>query len=290
MVVYGEYLFLENLIVGFLILKLTALICGLTATKWAYVLGSVACGLYSFIIFARLSCIGEMLSRVMFAVLLLPLVFGLKGIVKQLAAFYITSFVMGGVTFAVICLAGSRGFIGRGYIYANEITYGTIALGVSAGLFMLIIFVKMVKKDKEDKLLYRELILRIGEYESSLRGYIDTGNHLCDEITGAPVFIISKTAAEKVTAEINNDEMTKRYCVIPFTAAGTSCGIMEGFRADMLIVMAENTYVGSNISDCMTVKYAPAIFGIYNGDFKARGGTSGFDVLLNGEVMERGII
>ncbi|MBR4074111.1 MAG: sigma-E processing peptidase SpoIIGA, partial [Firmicutes bacterium] len=51
MVIYGEVLFLENAVVGALILWMTSRLCNEILSMHQMVLGSVLCGLYSFTLF-----------------------------------------------------------------------------------------------------------------------------------------------------------------------------------------------------------------------------------------------
>ena len=53
MVVYGEVLFLENAIIGALLLWMTKRICGEEVSKTKLLLGAVLCGLYAFTLFQR---------------------------------------------------------------------------------------------------------------------------------------------------------------------------------------------------------------------------------------------
>lgn len=287
MVVYGEYLFIENFIIGFIVLKITGKICGCNTRMFTYIIGSAACGIYAFTVFLNMSNAAEMLARTSFAVVLSGIVFGFGRALKCTVVFYIISFAMGGISLAMIYLSNWRGFTGNGYLYISPITYGEVAKGVLAGASMVAVFTMLMKNGKNKEILNRKLIIRIGEKENILKGYVDTGNHLRDGVTGAPVFIISREAADRIMIDTSSDEKLKRYCAVPFKAAGTKCGIMDGFRADMLTVMTESE------TDCSaneTIQYAPAIFGIYDGSFKAKNGISGFDVLLNREVIEGGFV
>lgn len=287
MVVYGEYLFIENFIIGFIILKLTGKICGCNPRMFTYIIGSAACGIYSFTVFLNMGSAAELVARTSFAAVLSGIVFGFRRALKCTVVFYIISFAMGGISLAMIYLSDWRGFAGNGYLYISEITYSEVAKGVLAGASMVAVFTTLMKNGRKKEILNRKLIIRIGEKENILKGYVDTGNHLRDEVTGAPVFIISKEAADKIMFDTSSDEKLKRYCAVPFKAAGTKCGIMDGFRADMLTVITEGE---TSCYASEPIRYSPAIFGIYDGSFKARDGISGFDVLLNREVIEGGFV
>jgi tryptophan-rich sensory protein len=98
-VIYAEYLFIENLITGGLILTLTGRISGIRVKRIPLVLGSILCGIYSFILFwDHLLPQIAIFSKVAFSVLVVLLVFPtkkIKRLARTILIFYIISLALG---------------------------------------------------------------------------------------------------------------------------------------------------------------------------------------------------
>ena len=282
MVVYAEYLFLENFITGLIILCFSGRICGVKTGKVRLCTGGALCGLFSFILFVRIPAVPALFIKFAFSAAVIFLTFPLKAVcgkggIRLLATFYIVSFLLGGLTIAVIYLTGVRGIAGNGYVYMEAPTYISVTVGITAGSLLLGCFARWLRSRVRTEKLQYDVIVQIGEKQFFLSAYTDTGNSLRDPVSRTPVFVISEKGAEGILKMLSDSEIKKRYCVIPFRAAGTEKGLMNGFRADKLIL---------NDGRC----FAPAIFAIYEGDFLPKDGQSGFDVLLNKEIVGGGLI
>ena len=66
MTVYGEVLFLENFITGWVILLLTGKLRGNSAGTMRVSVGAVMCGIYAFILFVPMHWMVALLSKMLF--------------------------------------------------------------------------------------------------------------------------------------------------------------------------------------------------------------------------------
>jgi len=285
LVIYAEYLFIENFIAGLLILLLTGKICGLENSAVRVGIGSIVCGVSAFVIFVEMIPLMAILMKLLISFSIIMISYGkrdmtIKRIMRSIVVFYIVSFVMGGVTIAVMGLRGTQGISSNGFIYTKTPTYITVAAGMAVSYVIMERFIGFLKEKINSERLLREVRIRLGDEEFDLLGYTDTGNHLKDPVMGRPVSVISKSAADALFIMAGEEEMEKRYCTVPYISAGVRKGMMDGFRVDEMMV----------ISDRGKVSYRSSIFAIYDGDFKERDGVRGFDVLLNRDIVERGVI
>ena len=113
MVIYGEYLFLENFVTGLVILYFTGKAAGAALRAGRLLLGGFCCGLYSFILFINVYGVLALAGKLAFAAAVVCLVFGRMPRRRFLACtglFLLVTFLYGGTATApALCfwLAGS---------------------------------------------------------------------------------------------------------------------------------------------------------------------------------------
>ena len=301
LVVYAEYLFLENFITGLIILYFSGRICGRKTKKIRLYAGGALCGLFSFTLFVNIRPAPvSLFVKLVFSVLAVstafsPLPFRAKrkksgnedcrlsahniscwrGQLRLLLAFYIVSFAMGGLTLAIVYLSGIKGVLGNGYVYMEAPSYISVTGGITASAVLMKIFVKCIGNVIRRQKLKCRARLELQGKKFELSAYTDTGNSLRDPLSGAPVSVISRSKAEEIIGEMTKEEAARRCCVIPFSAAGTRCGLMRGFRADSLAVKA------GDVEKC----FSPAVIAVYEGEFASRDAEESFDILLNKEIF-----
>lgn len=304
MVIYGEYLFLENLITGCLILSLTGKLGGLPVKKGRILAGGVLCGFYSFVLFLPGLC-GAMalFSKLLFSGLVVRVGFGrteMKRFAKTVFLFYAVSFALGGITIGMMYLLGIQGISANTALYIEGFTYVQVTVGCIAaygGLSLLAGFLR-------ERLLFQrtavQVEIQLGEKKLCIPGMVDTGNFLTDPVTGRPVFLMEqqelvhlvsdeaavalKTSggAENIFRILARQEegLGGRLCMIPYHSAGMSNGLLVGIRPDQVIVCtAQGT------------KPAPGVvIGLYEGIFPVGFTGEHYKILLNPMVIEGGVV
>lgn len=276
MVIYGEYLFLENFITGMLIIYFTMNFYGLPAKKLRIVLGSTLCGIYAFIIFVSIHPAIALVSKLFFSALVVAIVFGFKGAKKffqTIILFYIISFAMGGVTIGALYLFNYTGITSNTAVYMGGITYMNITLGILLFYLLASYFYQIIKVKRSEQRVFVKTKICIEGHEWEYNSLIDSGNFLKDPMSERPVIVIEEEAAKTIIHSIK--DKNKRYCLIPFQTVGVKTGFMEGYRLDRLIV--DNMYIDK------------AIMAIYKGAFYKKNGQK-YQILLHQEMLERGII
>lgn len=276
MVIYGEYLFLENFITGAIILYITQKIAGLPLKKKRLAFGAILCGAYAFIIFVRMYWAIALISKLGFASLVVFVTFGKEKInkfFKTVITFFVVSFLLGGITMAMLYAFDLQGISGNTSLYMNGITYINVTLGILISVAIIFCFVAMIKTRRQEDRVFVLTKVFMGGKDWTFNSLIDSGNFLRDPITGKPVVVISEKAIEQIIGGVSDIE--KRYCVVPYKAIGIKNGIMEGYRSDCIV--AGNQTIEK------------AVLAVYKGDFDIRNGEK-YQILLHQDVLERGIV
>ena len=123
MVIYGEYLFIENFIAGLLLILLTGKLTGRMPAKMRILLAAVLCGLSGFIIFLPLNGGWSAVLRLLAGTLCAAAAFGLREIVKTTGLFLALTFLSGGAVMALLLWRQQPAVSHQGIIYMDAVTY-----------------------------------------------------------------------------------------------------------------------------------------------------------------------
>ena len=83
-------------------------------------------------------------------------------------------------------------------------------------------------EDTSDPVSYTHLDV----YKRQIHALLDTGNSLCDPVTGKPVCILGKRQAGEILKE--KELQTLRY--IPYCSVGTEKGVLPVIRAEKMCI------------------------------------------------------
>lgn len=307
MVIYAEYLFLENALTGGIILLLTGKISGVRCKVIYLFLGSILCGIYSFILFYdSLNPLLAILSKIGFSIAVVYLVFQPKKIrkfVKITLVFYLISFAMGGITIGTMYFIGIGGITQNSSIYMNGFGYLYILLGCSLTYMIFSLFSEFIKGKRMKERTYADVEIVMEGKAVNLKGMVDTGNFLTDPLTGKPVMIISAAAAKQflpieIVEEAVKDEklkmlseslMNSRYAnrirLIPYQSIGEERGYLLGIRPDGIRIGIHNTEGKGRI----VMASEGAILAIYKGMFSWKQSDEDCSILLHTSLLEGGI-
>ena len=280
MVIYLEYLFLENFLTGGLLLLLTSKLSGHSPSRIRLILGSVISGAGGFTIFIPAAGFGGAVIRLAAAVLICTVVFAEKQAkplktIKTTLIFLALTFLSGGAAMAFTLWRQIPAVSGNGALYLEPLTYGTLICLAVPAFGMTYIFVKLVRKRQMETITRGKVCLTIKGMVYSFEALADSGNSLREPLTGRPAALIDRKGAAKLSfrpedAETGRDEtMADRLVVIPYKAVGTEKGILKGIRTDS-ITFREKEMKG-------------AVLAFYDGDF------GDFEVLLSREVLNEEI-
>ena len=238
MVIYGEYLFLENFATGIMILFFTGKILGARLRPVPVLVCSICCGAYAFVLFLSLSGIFSWICKCAFSLLMIWMAFGIKDRKKLFhgtMVFLGVTIFYGGIAIAFLTSFSRTGVTAAAGVYLPPMTYAAVtAASTGAALFLwLLLNILRVRRIDERRMIEMEMVL--GTVRWNVKGLIDSGNDLTEPVTGKPVCIVNKTLGQKMIAEAEGTlAMQTRYTAIPYHAVGTEHGLLEGFRIDAI--------------------------------------------------------
>ncbi len=227
---YIDVLFLENLILDYLLLCLVRRILGCFTTKrriWlAAFLGSA-----SFCVLCWFSLLGTapgmLISHLGLSVLMVKLAYRIRGyrpLLQAVAMLYLCSLLLGGI---VIWMQEQLG--------DHSAPFWVLA---ALGLVLLNLGMRMLFTFRRKRAVLCQAVLLYRGSCRKLTGLWDTGNRLYDPLHQKPVSVVEKRMLEP---EIDQEEL---LFPIPFHSVGKADGMLQAVMADYLTIEMEGkTYL-----------------------------------------------
>ena len=233
MVVYLDLVILLNFLVDFLLLLAVSRYCGVPAVKWRAAVGGALGGIYG-------------------AVCLLPDFLFLGGLIWRIAALC----AVGAISFGI-----RRSAVRKTVIFAlMNMTLGGLVLLMNAVNFPAVVmcagvlaFLSAFTKRRAGKLAAVEL--RKDGKRRDLLALRDTGNALCDPLTGAQVLVAGADIAREMFGitpqQLRRPAQTLLHLqlrgarLVPFETIDNKCGLLLAIPMDSVIIDGEaaNTLV-----------------------------------------------
>ena len=284
MTVYLDVVFIENIIMNYIILYGTAVIAKVIPKHIRLILASGVGALYAIVAYLSIlkiySCI---VLKVFLSVIIVYIAFNsqnIKIMFKQLLLFYLTSFVFGGAAFFLIYIVKPQDIIMRNGVYVGTYPLKIAFLGAFLGFIVIILSFKIIKTKLSKKSLLCNAIISINKKQIETVAMIDTGNLLKDPISNTPVIVVEHTLLYNILPKqiLNNlesilggelekipEDVKEKYIsklkVIPFSSLGKQNGLLLGIKADEIkIEIEDETIIKDNI-----------IVGIYDKSLTKRG-------------------
>jgi len=268
MVIYGEYLFIENFIVGALLILLSGKLTGYIPSFRRLALGAALCGMGSFIIFLPVKGILSIIVRLAMGVIISAAAFGRRQLIKKTAVLLILTFLSGGSVMALLLWQQEPAITHQGIIYIDVFTYFKLLCFGILGFGFTYWFVALIRKRNRDIAIRGKVSMVIDDKNYDFKGYVDSGNSLREPVTGKPVVLLDNRGASKLP--FKPSDMTDRYSLIPYKAVGVEFGYLESIRCDR-IIFEEKVSEGAWIA-------------FYNGVF------GDFEALINRDFLEGGLL
>ena len=150
----------------------------------------------------------------------------LSRLVKSSIVMGVCGFFMGSV---VLWLTGRFTWMGR-----RQYGIWAVAFCGYISYRFLQFLLRKLRREKENNL--KEIRIPIGEKNIHMKALLDTGNHLCEPVNGAPVCVISESAA----GDFRDFFLPEKYHAIPYRSIGKKRGILDAYELPELVI--EDTY------------------------------------------------
>lgn len=231
--VYLDVLFLENMMMDFLILLAVKKVFPCSATYGSLLAGSVTGSLLTCAILFFPCPVWTRYILLFFLVNSCMTVIGLKirtfpVFFKAWILLYLASFLLGGI------MSWLRLYFGKFF----RIISFLFTLGI-CGFFLLyhgLLFLKKLWKSQDHSF---DVILTVNGKDFHLKAFLDSGNHLSDPLTGKPVHIISKDACQKISSQISPGRL--RY--IPYRTIQKTTSILPVFSVKKMRITGESEFL-----------------------------------------------
>lgn len=284
MTIYIDVVFIENLIMNYIILFATSIIIKIKVKHIRLILASTLGAIYSIIAYMSIL---EMYSSVILKIILSVIIVyisynpqNVKNMWKYLVIFYMTSFVFGGAAFALIYIVKPQDILMKNGLFLGTYPLKTIILGTIVAFVVIVTSFKLVKFKISKKDMFCTIKININKVEIETKAMIDTGNLLKEPISNTPVIVVEHTLLydcmpkeilnnlenilggdfENISEEVKNKYISKLK-VIPFSSLGKQNGMLIGIKPEEVTV----------INDENENKINNVIIGIYNKSLTKRG-------------------
>lgn len=237
MIVYGDLLFIENLIIGCALLYITGELFNKkfygVQSKLRLMAGGAFCGVFSMTVFLPVRMPVTVILEIFFAFAVCWVVFGRERLIHKAVAFILVTYFMGGITMGLLFVTKNPGIYTASGIYTGDMKAGLLAIFMSVGVFTAKQIIKTVSARKfftEHVLAVR---ISIGESVFETKGFFDSGNQLTEPLSGKPVAVAQKSLWQRL--EESGALAPERMGVVPYEAIGER-GLMASVRADFIEV------------------------------------------------------
>ena len=283
MTIYIDIVLIENIIMNYIILFATAIVLKIKIKHIRIFIASLLGAIYSVITYMGiLKLYSSIVMKILLSILIVYIAFNpqsLKKMWKNLLIFFLTSFVFGGVAFALIYILKPQDILMKNGLFLGTYPLKTVLLGAIISFLVILVAFKIIKDKFSKKDLFCDLEIKINNKIVKTTAMIDTGNCLKDPITNNPVVVIEHTLLyECIPKQILNNldniiggdfegipqEIKETYIsklkLIPYSSLGKQNGILLGIKPEYVKVSTEENE-----------RIINAIIGIYNKSLTKRG-------------------
>ena len=279
MVVYADIVFLENLIINYVILYVTALMKKIKVSNIKILISSACGSIYAVVSIGSVNPITRLILSIIMIIIISPRN-KFKNILETLAVFYLISFTTGGTAIALsYVIQGNKINLTDG-IVSIEFPILASSIGLIIGICLLRFTFKSIKQKVTKKDIIYDMEIFFRNKKIKIKALLDTGNMLRDPLTQKPVVIATKRCLKKLIPgemlvemesvlggdRIGNIKNTIK--IIPFKSLGNEHGILLGIKSDKVVVD------DSEIKD--------VIIGIYEKEFSK---TRRYDALIGIDLL-----
>lgn len=265
MEIYLDILLLENLVINYLILSVTAKFSRLKVSSLRLFAGSIVGALYVVFIILQpgIKVYYSAFAKILLSIFIVAITFSPRKVlsfIKTLVMFYISTFIFAGAALAFLFFNQQGGFVKNGIVYVfgqsewSLMVFSFITVGIIIKIFLEVIQSKLIK----ERLLV-PVKIAFDNRMIDLSALIDTGNSLKDPLTNIPVMVVEFNALQEllpieiksifensqeddlnsVTSIISTSKWFSRFRLIPFSSLGKENGMLIGFKPDFIEVGEE---------------------------------------------------
>ena len=264
MTIYIDIVLVENIIMNFIILFATAIILKIKIKYIRIFVASLLGAVYSVIAYMGiLKLYSNIIMKILLSILIVYIAFNpqsIKKMWKNLVIFYLTSFIFGGVAFALIYILKPQDILMKNGLFLGTYLLKSVLLGAIISLLVILVGFKIVKGKFSKKDMFCDLEIKINNKIVKTTAMIDTGNCLKEPISNIPVIVLEHTLLyECIPKQILNN-LDNIIGLIPYSSLGKQNGMLLGIKPEYVKISAEEKEKKINV-----------IIGMYNKSLTKRG-------------------
>lgn len=264
MSIYLDIVFIENVIMNYIILLATVIITKEKLNQIRIIISSIIGGIYAVSYYVtKFSTYITIPAKVILSIVMIYIAINPKSIkkmIKELIVFYLTSFAFGGCAIAILYTIKPQNIINKKGSLIGIYPIKVALIGGIIGFITIIIAFKLVKNKMSIKDLFCTVKIIDNGTEKKVKAFLDTGNFLKDPITNLPVIIVEKeklidilpreileNTNKIISGEFEiKDKYISKLRVLPFSSLGKQNGMLLGFKVEKVIVILNEEEVIRN--------------------------------------------
>lgn len=275
MTLYIDIIFLENIIMNYIILFATGLIILKKVKHIRILISSIIGSSYSVMLYiTKLEIYDNQIVKFILSVVMVYVAFtpkDIKKMIKNIIIFYLTSFCFGGAAYYLLYNVSPEQIKNINGVMTGEYPIKIAILGGILGFFIINIAFKIVKNRIDKTSIIYDIEIGYKEKQVGLKVLLDTGNLLVEPISKAPVVIVDSEKLKQIldlssleimrNAKIENidsleEDLKLRCRILPFSSVGKNNGIMIGFKPDYIKVYEEEKIIKEVIVGVCSNKFS----------------------------------
>lgn len=260
MTIYLDVIFIENILMNFIILFATGIALKVNMKQWRLIASSTIGAIYAIITYLSLiQIVTHFFMKILLSIAMIYLAFtpkNIKVMLKQLLMFYLVSFIFGGCAFALLYFIKPQDVLMKNGVFVGQYPIKIALLSGIVGFIIIQIAFKFIKNKISKRNMFCILKIFMKSKQLEIKALIDSGNLLQDPITNTPVVVVEKDRLYKIfPSEILDNiekiklggdnqyedeminEFLSRFRVVPFSSLGKQNGLLLGIKVDKICVI-----------------------------------------------------
>jgi len=282
MIIYVEQVVIDNLVINYLLLFLVAKALSLPSKIWRLCLGSLTGTVFA-LVFPLFSIGGILLVvlKILLGMVIITIAFEYKTLKKFfliLFCFILFTAVMGGVIFALLLAVNPSIKLENGtFVYNQNIPIGLYVLLIAITSKLIVDAIKYFEKKQKLKQFEFELTIFNQEKIIPIKVFLDTGNLLCDNVSGKSIIVVSYKIFQKIFNIKTTDFLLGNYKI----PTGRYVSLTSAVKSTRMFVFeVDSVLIKTNENKKMIDK---AILGLAKTDFKL---TLGCDGIIGRQLID----
>lgn len=253
MTFYIDIIFVENIIMNYIILFATGLIIKKDTKHLKLFVSSIIGATYAIMSYiSRLEIYTNQITKFLLSIVMIYIAYNpnnIKKMFKDIVIFYLTSFCFGGAAYYLLYYISPQQIKNIGGTLIGSYPMKIAILGGILGFFILNIAFNVIKNKVDKTSIFYDIEVFYKEKSVKVKMLLDTGNLLVEPITSFPVIIIEKEKMKEILSQkdleiigkglVNNfdglSENLKLRCrIIPFSSIGKNNGMIIGMKPDYI--------------------------------------------------------